>query len=87
MAANKYEQFKVHSAVPLDEAMNYAHENGLIFMETSAKTGSNVQDLFLTIGMYEMMKFTFNPWTTGTVHKTSTASNLRVFFFIMQVKH
>lgn len=32
------------------EVQNYAFENGLIFMETSAKTGTNVCEVFLEIG-------------------------------------
>mmetsp|Transcript_34828 Transcript_34828/g.87614 ORF Transcript_34828/g.87614 Transcript_34828/m.87614 type:complete len:198 (+) Transcript_34828:178-771(+) len=32
-----------------DEAANYAEENGLLFMETSAKTATNVNELFVAI--------------------------------------
>lgn len=32
-----------------DEASAYAEENGLLFMETSAKTALNVNDIFLAI--------------------------------------
>jgi len=32
-----------------DEALTYAEENGLLFMETSAKTAMNVTDIFLEI--------------------------------------
>jgi len=33
------------------EAQAYADENGLLFMETSAKTALNVNETFLAIGM------------------------------------
>lgn len=34
----------------LQEARTYAEENGLYFMETSAKTAINVNDIFYEIG-------------------------------------
>lgn len=43
--------------VELDEAQAYADENGLLFMETSAKTAMNVNDIFLAIGkLYKIKK-------------------------------
>lgn len=36
-------------SVEYDEASAYAEENGLLFMETSAKTALNVNDIFLAI--------------------------------------
>jgi Ras-related protein Rab-5C len=36
-------------SVELEEARAYADENGLLFMETSAKTGENVNEIFCAI--------------------------------------
>jgi hypothetical protein len=36
----------------LQEARVYAEENGLFFIETSAKTAVNVNDIFYEIGVY-----------------------------------
>lgn len=36
--------------VVLQEAQTYAEDTGLLFMETSAKTAMNVNELFLAIG-------------------------------------
>ena len=35
----------------LQEGQAYAEENGLFFMETSAKTAQNVNEIFYEIGM------------------------------------
>jgi Ras-related protein Rab-5C len=38
--------------VPTDEAQAYATEAGLLFFETSAKSGEGVVEMFTEIGMY-----------------------------------
>lgn len=40
--------------VEYEEAKQYAEENGLLFMETSAKTAMNVNDIFLAIGEFQL---------------------------------
>lgn len=49
LAGNKADM-KDRRAVEGEEAKEYARENGIIYMETSAKTGQNVKELFVAIG-------------------------------------
>ena len=37
------------------DAQSYAEDNALLFMETSAKTAMNVNDIFLAIGEWIMV--------------------------------
>lgn len=48
------------------EARSYAEENGLFFMETSAKTAINVNDIFHAIGMRPF--FVANYW--NAIHRS-----------------
>ena len=43
----------------LQDAQSYADDNGLLFMETSAKTAMNVNEIFLAIGKFSnyLLKF------------------------------
>ena len=40
-------------AVDVEEAKEYAKENSIIYMDTSAKTGLNVKEIFIAIGAWE----------------------------------
>lgn len=56
LAGNKADLSNLR-VVEFEEAKLYAEENGLLFMETSAKTAMNVNDIFLAIG--ELLCLTF----------------------------
>ena len=49
LAGNKAD-VKEARAVEVEEVEAYAGENGLIYMDTSAKSGLNVREIFLAIG-------------------------------------
>jgi len=49
LAGNKSDLSAKRKVEP-DEARQYAEENNIMFMETSAKTASNVNELFVSIG-------------------------------------
>ena len=46
--------------VPTEEAKAYAEEEGLLFAEASAKTGTNVMDVFFEIGKCDFLFLTAN---------------------------
>lgn len=56
MAGNKAD-LSNSRVVEYEEAKQYAEENGLLFMETSAKTAMNVNDIFLAIGNFFFIYF------------------------------
>jgi len=49
LAGNKLDLSNKRS-VDTDTSETYAYENGLLFMETSAKTSANVTEIFKAIG-------------------------------------
>jgi small GTP-binding protein len=50
LAGNKLD-LEEHRTVSTESAQTYATENGLIFMETSAKTATNVVELFTAVAL------------------------------------
>ncbi|GJN23803.1 hypothetical protein PR202_gb11485 [Eleusine coracana subsp. coracana] len=56
LAGNKADMLDARQ-VPAEEAKTYAQENGLFFMETSAKTAINVNDIFYEIGEFSSITF------------------------------
>ncbi|TVU48829.1 hypothetical protein EJB05_00108 [Eragrostis curvula] len=70
------------------EAKAYAQENGLFFMETSAKTAINVNDVFYEIGIKEIASRATGPESTGrngSQPETSRENSER--FFLLLLKH
>ena len=47
--------------VPREEAQAYATEAGLLFFETSAKTGEGIVDIFTEIGLYLLQQSFLSP--------------------------
>jgi len=65
LAGNKFDLQDKRQIDP-EEARTYADENGIFFMETSAKTDHNVTGLFETIAI-KLPKTVSPPRTTGVV--------------------
>ena len=61
-------------AVDVEEAQAYAEDNGLLFMETSAKSGANVDEVFIAVGR-RLAKREATPETTGLVKVHDDQSN------------
>lgn len=67
--------------VTQEEAQKYAEEEGLMWMEASAKTGEGVQDIFMTIGTCALrtstiLARTFVQRTTALVSTTPIIDSL-----------
>lgn len=58
LAGNKADLSNLR-VVEYEEAKLYAEENGLLFMETSAKTAMNVNEIFMEIGKSVAILFQF----------------------------
>lgn len=46
LCGNKLDLASSHRSVSFEEARQYADSNGAIYVETSARTGENVQEMF-----------------------------------------
>lgn len=57
LAGNKADLSEGRRCVDYSEGEEYAEENGLLFMETSAKTAMNVNEIFVEIGEYSFLSF------------------------------
>jgi len=74
LAGNKLD---LHSQRKVDakEAKQYADENGCIFFETSAKTGANVQEIFVAIA--QKLPKNVQPQQNDTIQIISTEESSR----------
>lgn len=70
LAANKIDLISSSDKAILDEAKKFANEHGLIFIETSAKTGLNVQKLFEQIA-HKLPTVPFAPSSLGGAARTT----------------
>uniref|UniRef100_A0A672M161 RAB5C, member RAS oncogene family n=1 Tax=Sinocyclocheilus grahami TaxID=75366 RepID=A0A672M161_SINGR len=79
LAANKADLANKR-AVDFEEAQAYADDNSLLFMETSAKTAMNVNEIFMAIGTISFLLLTlFNTCTFIYKHKLRHVSAIYGF--------
>jgi GTPase SAR1 family protein len=77
LAGNKADM-KERRAVEADEAKDYAKENNLIYMDTSAKTNLNVKEIFAAIG--ESVKRGPRGWGRGRLERLGSHSRpMRIY--------
>ncbi|KAL6623659.1 hypothetical protein ACP70R_033538 [Stipagrostis hirtigluma subsp. patula] len=84
LAGNKADLLEARQ-VQADEAKAYAQENGLFFMETSAKTAINVNDVFYEIGKEIASRTTGSEparWN-GSQPETSREDSERFFLLLV----
>ncbi|XP_064965820.1 ras-related protein RHN1-like isoform X2 [Musa acuminata AAA Group] len=67
LVANKVD-LEAKRKVGYEEGLQYAQENGLFFMETSAKTAENINELFYEIGKF----VTVPPSSIVSMHSTQS---------------
>lgn len=72
LAGNKVDCIE-QRIVAADEAKSFALENGILYMETSAKTAHNVRELFLALA-----KRLPKPTTAGATEGEATATGVHV---------
>mmetsp|Transcript_1535 Transcript_1535/g.2204 ORF Transcript_1535/g.2204 Transcript_1535/m.2204 type:complete len:104 (+) Transcript_1535:97-408(+) len=72
LAGNKLD-LSSQRKVDAKEAKAYADENGCIFFETSAKTGANVQDIFVAIA--QKLPKSVQPQQNDVIQIISTDEN------------
>lgn len=77
LAGNKTDK-SPQKAVSTETAKAYADENGIMFMETSAKTAFNVNELFVAIAR----KLPKNTSSTGPGKENSVVCLTRTLFYI-----
>jgi Ras-related protein Rab-5C len=56
LAGNKADLAESNRKTLTSDAQQYADENGLLFMETSAKTNQNITEIFTAIGILSNLK-------------------------------
>lgn len=62
--------------VSQEEAQKYAEEEGLMWMEASAKTGEGVQDIFMAIGTYTFRICSIVPDLSAANDRTGSATSI-----------
>src|SRR5258706_1618282 len=62
--------------VTQEEAQKYAEEEGLMWMEASAKTGEGVQDIFMAIGTYAFAFYAIVPSLRAANERTCDATSI-----------
>lgn len=57
----------------VQDAQSYADDNSLLFMETSAKTSMNVNEIFMAIGEHHLLNLVFHVLYNAISEMVATA--------------